>query len=131
MAGNLRWHSCSTDDFPLKRHKVSKACETCRAKKMRCDGSKFLTKYAFLILPSNKINYLLQKIRVSDVNPIISNVHIMINHRDRVLEHQQLQNQRTIYIFQHQQPQVQRHLRLQSVHHLPLQSLHYLLLCLK
>ncbi|KAI8973222.1 hypothetical protein BDF20DRAFT_881091 [Mycotypha africana] len=38
MTGNLRWHSCSTDDFPLKRHKVSKACETCRNKKMRCDG---------------------------------------------------------------------------------------------
>lgn len=39
MTGTLRWHSCSTNDFPLKRHKVSKACEACRSKKMRCDGS--------------------------------------------------------------------------------------------
>ncbi|GAN06052.1 hypothetical protein MAM1_0110c05529 [Mucor ambiguus] len=38
MTGTLRWHSCSTNDFPLKRHKVSKACEACRSKKMRCDG---------------------------------------------------------------------------------------------
>ncbi|KAI9478508.1 MAG: hypothetical protein EXX96DRAFT_650816 [Benjaminiella poitrasii] len=38
MAGTLRWHSCSTNDFPLKRHKVSKACEACRGKKMKCDG---------------------------------------------------------------------------------------------
>ncbi|CEJ03113.1 hypothetical protein RMCBS344292_17102 [Rhizopus microsporus] len=38
MTGTFRWHSCSTSDFPLKRHKVSKACEVCRAKKMRCDG---------------------------------------------------------------------------------------------
>ncbi|KAI8047082.1 uncharacterized protein B0P05DRAFT_566963 [Gilbertella persicaria] len=38
MTGTLRWHSCSTTDFPLKRHKVSKACEACRNKKMRCDG---------------------------------------------------------------------------------------------
>ncbi|GAA5817060.1 hypothetical protein MFLAVUS_010597 [Mucor flavus] len=39
MTGTLRWHSCSTNDFPLKRHKVSKACEACRGKKMRCDGN--------------------------------------------------------------------------------------------
>ncbi|KAI8370214.1 hypothetical protein BD560DRAFT_396732 [Blakeslea trispora] len=39
MAGTFRWHSCSNTDFPLKRHKVSKACEACRNKKMRCDGS--------------------------------------------------------------------------------------------
>ncbi|KAI9265986.1 hypothetical protein BY458DRAFT_490804 [Sporodiniella umbellata] len=38
MTNNLKWHSCSTSDFPLKRHKVSKACELCRAKKMRCNG---------------------------------------------------------------------------------------------
>ncbi|KAI8378648.1 hypothetical protein EDC96DRAFT_169476 [Choanephora cucurbitarum] len=38
MAGTFRWHSCSNTDFPLKRHKVSKACEACRNKKMRCDG---------------------------------------------------------------------------------------------
>lgn len=41
MTGTLRWHSCSINDFPLKRHKVSKACEACRSKKMRCDGSTF------------------------------------------------------------------------------------------
>ncbi|KAI9275639.1 hypothetical protein BDA99DRAFT_555417 [Phascolomyces articulosus] len=35
---NFRWHSCSKDDFPFKRHKVPKACQLCRQKKMRCDG---------------------------------------------------------------------------------------------
>lgn len=78
MAGNLRWHSCSTDDFPLKRHKVSKACETCRAKKMRCDGSKLFAKCVF-DLPNSNLFLLLQKIRVNVVNPIILNVNIMIN----------------------------------------------------
>ncbi|KAI8879302.1 hypothetical protein K501DRAFT_276705, partial [Backusella circina FSU 941] len=38
MTGNLKWHSCSSNDFPPKRNKVSKACEACRGKKMRCDG---------------------------------------------------------------------------------------------
>ncbi|ORZ03402.1 hypothetical protein BCR43DRAFT_48161 [Syncephalastrum racemosum] len=38
MTSNLRWHLCSKDDFPFKRHKVQKACQTCRLKKMRCDG---------------------------------------------------------------------------------------------
>lgn len=41
MTSNLRWHLCSKDDFPFKRHKVQKACQTCRLKKMRCDGSKY------------------------------------------------------------------------------------------
>ncbi|CAO3599875.1 unnamed protein product [Absidia cylindrospora] len=34
----LRWQSCSTADFPLKRSKVAAACQPCRTKKMRCDG---------------------------------------------------------------------------------------------
>ncbi|OAD68671.1 Zn(2)-C6 fungal-specific transcription factor [Phycomyces blakesleeanus NRRL 1555(-)] len=38
MAGAFKWHSCSTKDFPLKRNKVTKACNACRTKKMRCDG---------------------------------------------------------------------------------------------
>ncbi|KAI8997068.1 hypothetical protein BDB01DRAFT_830690 [Pilobolus umbonatus] len=38
MTGTYKWHSCSSHDFPLKRHKVSKACDACRSKKMRCDG---------------------------------------------------------------------------------------------
>lgn len=50
MTGTFRWHSCSTSDFPLKRHKVSKACEVCRAKKMRCDGSNVYN-YNFLLFP--------------------------------------------------------------------------------
>ncbi|KAI8391447.1 uncharacterized protein BYT42DRAFT_610678 [Radiomyces spectabilis] len=38
MTGTFKWHSCSGEDFPLKRYKVPKACNICRAKKMRCDG---------------------------------------------------------------------------------------------
>ncbi|ORZ24525.1 hypothetical protein BCR42DRAFT_446461 [Absidia repens] len=38
MGGMLRWQSCSTADFPLKRSKVAAACQPCRTKKMRCDG---------------------------------------------------------------------------------------------
>lgn len=42
MAMTLRWHSCSKEDYPHRRHKVPQACDKCRAKKMRCNGSKFL-----------------------------------------------------------------------------------------
>ncbi|CAO3589431.1 unnamed protein product [Absidia cylindrospora] len=38
MAMTLRWHSCSKEDYPHRRHKVPQACHNCRTKKMRCDG---------------------------------------------------------------------------------------------
>ncbi|CAO3636313.1 unnamed protein product [Cunninghamella blakesleeana] len=38
MSDNLKWHSCSATDYPLKRRKVAKACQGCRTKKMKCDG---------------------------------------------------------------------------------------------
>ncbi|KAI8331713.1 hypothetical protein BC941DRAFT_154006 [Chlamydoabsidia padenii] len=38
MAMTLRWHSCSKEDYPYRRHKVPQACDKCRAKKMRCNG---------------------------------------------------------------------------------------------
>lgn len=43
MGGTFRWQTCSTSDFPLKRSKVVEACQLCRTKKMRCDGSKSST----------------------------------------------------------------------------------------
>ncbi|CAO3613351.1 unnamed protein product [Cunninghamella echinulata] len=38
MCNNLKWHSSSSTDYPLKRKKVTKACQGCRIKKMKCDG---------------------------------------------------------------------------------------------
>lgn len=38
-SSKYKWHSFSVEEFPFKRQKVSRACQLCRQKKMRCDGS--------------------------------------------------------------------------------------------
>ncbi|KAI7881980.1 hypothetical protein K492DRAFT_206455 [Lichtheimia hyalospora FSU 10163] len=37
-SSKYKWHSFSVEEFPFKRQKVSRACQLCRQKKMRCDG---------------------------------------------------------------------------------------------
>ncbi|ORE06982.1 hypothetical protein BCV72DRAFT_249698 [Rhizopus microsporus var. microsporus] len=39
MTGTFRWHSCSTSDFPLKRHKVKNPCQRCESNKATCTYS--------------------------------------------------------------------------------------------
>ncbi|KAJ8657464.1 hypothetical protein O0I10_006766 [Lichtheimia ornata] len=39
-SSKYKWHSFSVEEFPFKRQKVSRACQLCRQKKMRCDGKK-------------------------------------------------------------------------------------------
>ncbi|KAI9029957.1 hypothetical protein CLU79DRAFT_733410 [Phycomyces nitens] len=100
MAGAFKWHSCSTKDFPLKRNKVTKACNACRTKKMRCDGKPRCvrcTDHSLLChydektrrsSPSKKPNLLKRDLHTATVEQTIKNITFSNHYYTRLLARQ-------------------------------------------